>query len=195
MLKIIGIIYLLILNVTEISMFFQHVYDKTLSQGSYVIGCQATGEALVIDAKRDVDTYLQIARHNGLRITHVTETHIHADFLTGTRELAVLTGAQVLLSDEGGPDWQYEFPHEGLRDGSVFHVGNLSLEVLHTSGHTPESISFLLRDHPATDEPVMLFTGDFVFVGDVGRPDLLETAAGVAGSKEVGAREMYGALE
>ena len=194
MLKIIGIIYLLILNVTEISMFFQHVYDKTLSQGSYVIGCQATGEALVIDAKRDVDTYQKIAKQNGLKITHVTETHIHADFLTGTRELAALTNAQVLLSDEGGPDWQYEFPHEGLRDGSVFKVGNLSFEVMHTPGHTPESISFLLRDHPATDEPVMLFTGDFVFVGDVGRPDLLEEAAGLAGTKEICARDMHQAL-
>jgi len=176
-------------------MFFQHIYDKTLSQGSYLIGCQKTGEALVIDAKRDVDTYITLAKQNGLRITHVTETHIHADFLTGTRELAALTGAEIFLSDEGGPDWQYEFPHTGLRDGSVFHVGNLSLEVIHTPGHTPESISFLLRDHPATDEPVMLFTGDFVFVGDVGRPDLLETAAGLTGTKEQGAQEMYAALK
>lgn len=176
-------------------MFFQHIYDKTLSQGSYLIGCQKTGEALVIDPKRDVDTYLQIAKQNGLRISHVTETHIHADFLTGTRELSALTGAEILLSDEGGADWQYEFPHTGLRDGSVFKVGNLSLEVIHTPGHTPESISFLLRDHPATDEPVMLFTGDFVFVGDVGRPDLLETAAGLSGTKEHGAQEMYAALK
>lgn len=176
-------------------MFFQHIYDKTLAQGSYLLGCQQTGEALVIDAKRDVDTYITIAKQNGLRISHVTETHIHADFLTGTRELSALTGAEILLSDEGGVDWQYEFPHTGLRDGSVFHVGNLSLEVIHTPGHTPESISFLLRDHPATDEPVMLFTGDFVFVGDVGRPDLLETAAGLSGTKEQGAQQMYAALK
>ncbi|WP_257657066.1 MBL fold metallo-hydrolase [Parapedobacter lycopersici] len=175
-------------------MFFQHIYDKSLAQGSYLIGCQATGEAIVIDAKRDVDTYLDIAKQNGLRITHLTETHIHADFLSGTRELEALTGAAMHLSDEGGPDWQYEFPHEGLREGSVIKVGNLSLEVIHTPGHTPESISFLLRDHPATDEPVMLFTGDFVFVGDVGRPDLLEKAAGLVGTQDIGARELFQSL-
>lgn len=172
-------------------MFFQHIYDKTLAQASYLIGCQKTGESIVIDAKRDVDTYLDIAKQNNLRITHITETHIHADFLTGSRELAKLTGAQLYLSDEGGEGWLYEFPHIGLKDGSVIKVGNLTLKVLHTPGHTPESISFLLTDHPASNEPVMLFTGDFVFVGDVGRPDLLEKAAGIQGTKEAGAKEMY----
>lgn len=176
-------------------MFFQHVYDKSLAQGSYLIGCQATGEAIVIDAKRDIDTYLEIAKENNLRITHLTETHIHADFLCGSRELAAVTGAQMYLSDEGGEGWQYEFPHVGLKDGDVITVGNLSLKVLHTPGHTPESISFLLTDHPATDEPVMLFTGDFVFVGDIGRPDLLEKAAGFTGTKEVGARQMFQSLK
>lgn len=176
-------------------MFFQHVYDKTLAQSSYVIGCQATGEAVVIDAQRDVDIYLDIARQNNLRITHITETHIHADFLCGSRELAAITGAALYLSDEGGPDWQYEFPHNGLREGDVLNVGNLSLEVMHTPGHTPESISFLLTDHPATDEPVMVFTGDFVFVGDIGRPDLLEKAAGLMGTKEAGARQMFQSLK
>lgn len=172
-------------------MFFQHIYDKTLAQASYLIGCQKTGESIVIDAKRDVDTYLEIAKLNNLKITHITETHIHADFLTGSRELAKLTGAQMYLSDEGGEGWLYEFPHVGLKDGSVIKVGNLTLKVMHTPGHTPESISFLLTDHPASNEPVMLFTGDFVFVGDVGRPDLLEKAAGFAGTKEAGAKEMY----
>lgn len=172
-------------------MFFQHIYDKTLAQASYLVGCQKTGESIVIDAKRDVDTYLEVAKQNNLRITHITETHIHADFLTGSRELAKLTGAQMYLSDEGGPDWQYEFPHIGLKEGSTIVVGNLTLQVIHTPGHTPESISFLLTDHPASAEPVMLFTGDFVFVGDVGRPDLLEKAAGIEGTKEAGAKEMY----
>lgn len=176
-------------------MFFQHVYDKSLAQGSYVVGCQATGEAIVIDAQRDTDIYLEIAKQNKLRITHITETHIHADFLCGSRELAAATGAKMYLSDEGGEDWQYEFPHEGLKDGDIIQVGNLSLEVMHTPGHTPESISFLLRDHPATDEPVMVFTGDFVFVGDIGRPDLLEKAAGIAGTKEEGARQMFESLK
>lgn len=176
-------------------MFFQQIYDKTLAQASYFIGCQATSEAIVIDAKRDVDTYLEIARQNNMRITHVVETHIHADFLAGTRELAALTGASMYLSDEGGPDWQYAFAHKGLRDGDRLFVGNLSLEVLHTPGHTPESISLLLRDHPSSDAPVMVFTGDFVFVGDVGRPDLLEEVVGVAGSKEEGAAELFRSLQ
>lgn len=176
-------------------MFFKHIYDTSLAQGSYLIGCQAKGEAIVIDAKRDVDTYLEIAKENNLTITHITETHIHADFLSGSRELAEITGAKMYLSDEGGPDWQYEFPHEGLKHGDKIKVGNLTLEVIHTPGHTPESISFLLTDHPATDEPVMIFTGDFVFVGDIGRPDLLEKAAGISGTQEKGAHEMYQSVQ
>ena len=176
-------------------MFFKHIYDKSLAQGSYLIGCQATGEAVVVDAKRDVDTYIELAKQNNLRITHITETHIHADFLSGSRELAELTGATLYLSDEGGEDWQYQFEHVGLRNGDVIKVGNLTLEVLHTPGHTPESISFLLTDHPATEEPVMVLTGDFVFVGDIGRPDLLEKAAGIIGTKEVGAKQMFQSLK
>ncbi|MGC1241636.1 MAG: MBL fold metallo-hydrolase [Chryseosolibacter sp.] len=172
-------------------MYFQHVYDKSLAQASYFIGCQKAGVAMVIDPKRDVDTYLEIAQQNNMKITHVAETHIHADFLSGARELAALTGAQLYLSDEGGPEWQYEFPHVGLKDGDVINVGNLKFEVLHTPGHTPESISFLLTDKPASPEPVMLFTGDFVFVGDIGRPDLLEKAAGLKGTMDAGAKQMY----
>lgn len=176
-------------------MFFQHVYDKSLAQASYVIGCQAKGVAMVIDAKRDIDTYLDIAKQNNLKITHIAETHIHADFLAGSRELAAATGAQMYLSDEGGPDWQYEFEHHGLKDGDVITVGNLTFEVIHTPGHTPESISFLLTDTPASKEPVMLFTGDFVFVGDIGRPDLLEAAAGIVGSRDEGAAQMYQSIK
>lgn len=176
-------------------MFFQQIYDESLAQASYLIGCQKTGEAIVIDAQRDVDIYLEIARRNHLSITHVAETHIHADFLCGSRELAAITGATMYLSDEGGPDWQYGFPHTGLKDGDEIKVGNLGLKVMHTPGHTPESISFLLTDYPATDLPVMLFTGDFVFVGDIGRPDLLEKAAGITGTKEIGAQQMFQSLK
>lgn len=175
-------------------MYFQHVFDKSLAQRSYFIGCQATGEAIVIDAQRDIDVYLAIAKDNNLRITHIAETHIHADFLCGSRELAAATGAKMYLSNEGGLDWQYEFSHVGLNDGNIIKVGNLTLEVLHTPGHTPESISFLLTDHPATDQPIMIFTGDFVFVGDIGRPDLLEKAAGLIGTKEIGAKQMFQSL-
>ncbi|MFN8357889.1 MAG: MBL fold metallo-hydrolase [Spirosomataceae bacterium] len=176
-------------------MFFQHIYDKTLAQASYLVGCQKTGESIVIDPKRDIDTYLEIAKQNGLRITHITETHIHADFLSGARELAAVTGATMYLSDEGGEEWQYEFDHVGLKNGDVITVGNLTLQVIHTPGHTPESISFLLTDKPASLLPVMLFTGDFVFVGDIGRPDLLEKAAGIKGTKDVGARQMYQSIQ
>ena len=176
-------------------MFFQHVYDKSLAQASYFIGCQKAGVAMVIDPKRDVDTYLEIAKQNNMTITHVAETHIHADFLSGARELAALTGAKMYLSDEGGPDWQYQFQHEGAKDGDVIKMGNLTFEVIHTPGHTPESISFLLTDHPASDKPVMLFTGDFVFVGDIGRPDLLEKAAGLKGTQDLGAKQMYQSIQ
>lgn len=176
-------------------MYFEQVYDKTLAQASYFIGCQKAGVALVIDPKRDVDTYIEIAMQNNMKITHIAETHIHADFLSGSRELAALTGARLYLSDEGGPDWQYQFPHFGLKDGDQFKVGNLRIEVLHTPGHTPESISFLLTDLPACDKPVMLFTGDFVFVGDIGRPDLLEKAAGLKGTQDIGAKQMFKSID
>ena len=175
-------------------MLFQHVYDKSLAQASYLIGCQKAGVAAVIDPKRDVDTYIDIAAQNNMKITHIFETHIHADFLSGARELAALTGADMYLSDEGGQDWQYEFQHKGVKDGDKIKMGNLIFEVIHTPGHTPESISFMLTDTPASKEPVMLFTGDFVFVGDVGRPDLLEKAAGLKGTQDAGALQMYDSI-
>jgi hydroxyacylglutathione hydrolase len=177
-------------------MFFKQIYEPGLAHASYMIGCQKTGECLVIDAKRDIDTYLEIAKQERLRITHLTETHIHADFLAGTRELASVTGAPMFLSDEGGSEWQYDYAHQGLRDGDTFMVGNIKVEVMHTPGHTPEHISFLVTDTPAiSDQPIMIFTGDFVFVGDVGRPDLLEKAAGYRGTMEVGARQMWQSLK
>jgi len=176
-------------------MFFQHVYDKSLAQASYFIGCQKAGVAAVIDPKRDVDTYLEIAKQNNMTITHIMETHIHADFLSGARELAALTGGKLYLSDEGGEGWEYEFDHIGLKDGDTFMVGNLKMEVMHTPGHTPESISFLLTDTPASPEPVMFFTGDFVFVGDIGRPDLLEKAAGMTGTMNAGAQQMFKSID
>jgi hydroxyacylglutathione hydrolase len=176
-------------------MFFELVYDKSLAQASYLIGCQAGGVAAVIDPKRDVDTYLNIAKANNMKITHILETHIHADFLSGSRELAALTGAEMYLSDEGDANWKYEFPHNKIKGGDVIKMGNLTFEVIHTPGHTPESVSFLLTDKPASKEPVMLFTGDFVFVGDVGRPDLLEQAAGLVGTQDIGAAQMYDSLK
>jgi hydroxyacylglutathione hydrolase len=179
-------------------MLLKRIYDESLAQASYLIGCPATGEALVVDPNRDVAQYVKAAADEDLTITHVTETHIHADFVSGSRELAKVTGAELLLSDEGGPDWKYAFAKEAdarlLHDGDTFMVGNLKFEVLHTPGHTPEHISFLVTDTPATDKPMGAVTGDFVFVGDVGRPDLLEKAAKIVGTMEAGARTLYRSL-
>lgn len=180
-------------------MYFQRLYDTKLAQASYLIGCQATGESLVVDPNRDVRKYLDAAAAEGLRITHVTETHIHADFVSGARELAQVSGAQLLLSDEGGAEWKYAFAEDAgarlLKDGDHFMVGNIRIDVLHTPGHTPEHISFLITDTPAAAGPWGILTGDFVFVGDVGRPDLLEKAAGVSGTMVDGARILFRSLE
>ena len=176
-------------------MFFERISEKGLAQASYLIGCQATKEAIVIDPKRDIDTYLEIAERENLRITHIAETHIHADFLSGSLELAHATGAKIYLSDEGGSEWQYQFDHIGLTDGDVIKIGNMNLDVIHTPGHTPDHISFILTDLPASSEPSMIFSGDFVFVGDVGRPDLLEKAAGIEGTMIAGAKQMFHSLK
>jgi len=179
-------------------MFFQRFYDETLAQASYLIGCVATGEAIVIDPNRNAAQYVKAAEAEELRITHVTETHIHADFLSGTRELAHLTGAVMYLSDEGGPGWQYAFAREGgavlLEDGAHFMVGNIRLDVLHTPGHTPEHLAFVVTDTAGATGPMGIVTGDFVFVGDVGRPDLLEKAAKVVGSADGAARALWTSL-
>ncbi|MWB94980.1 MBL fold metallo-hydrolase [Flavobacterium sp. GA093] len=177
------------------SYFFERVYDETLAQASFVIGDLNTKEAIVIDPKRDIDTYLEIAKINNLKIIKATETHIHADFLSGSRELAAATGAELLLSDEGGTDWQYQFPHTGLKEGSIIFIGQVEISVMHTPGHTPESITFLVRDTKVPVTPQRAITGDFIFVGDVGRPDLLEKAAGQEGSQELGAKQLYASIQ
>lgn len=175
-------------------MYFKHLYDEDLSQGSYLVGCQASGEAVVVDPRRDVSAYLAEAAANGLRIVAVTETHIHADYLSGARELAQVTGAKLYLSDEGGDDWQYRFEHGPLTHGSVIDVGNVRLTALHTPGHTPEHLSFLITDRALTDQPGYVLTGDFVFVGDVGRPDLLDEAAGYVDTRFAGAERLFASL-
>jgi hydroxyacylglutathione hydrolase len=179
-------------------MIIRNFYDDKLAQASYLVGCAATGEAIVIDPLRDIKQYLDMAEAQNLRITAVTETHIHADYLSGSRELAAATGAHLFLSDEGDDLWKYAYANEPgitlVKDGHVIRVGNLTLKVMHTPGHTPEHISFLLTDHPMSNEPHSLFTGDFVFVGDVGRPDLLERAANFEGTMEAGARTLFRSL-
>ncbi len=179
-------------------MILQRIYDDKLAQASYLIGCAATGDALVIDPLRDSEIYLAAAARERVRITDVTETHIHADFVSGARELAARTGARLHLSAEGGPDWQYGYAETDgailLRDGDRFEVGNIRIDVVHTPGHTPEHLTFVITDGAAADAPLGAATGDFLFVGDVGRPDLLEKAAGVAGTMDAAARTLFHSL-
>jgi hydroxyacylglutathione hydrolase len=179
-------------------MFLKQIYDPGLSQYAYLIGCQRTGEALLIDPQRDIDRYEKIAAENDLGITAVAETHIHADFVSGVREfLGSGENVHAYLSDMGDVDWKYEWARGRkdvtlLMDGDIFNVGNIQIKVLHTPGHTPEHICFLVEDHGGgADEPMALVSGDFIFVGDVGRPDLLESAAGEVGNREPSARKLY----
>jgi hydroxyacylglutathione hydrolase len=182
-------------------MLVRQIFDEKLAQYAYLVGCPATGEAIVIDPERDVDRYVEAARKKGLRLVAAVDTHIHADYLSGLRELAE-RGVKVYASDEGGPDWRYEwligsrYPYQLLKDGDRFQVGNLVFEAVHTPGHTPEHMSYLVVDRGSgADVPIALATGDFVFVGDLGRPDLLETAAGQAGTMEAGARTLFRTLQ
>jgi hydroxyacylglutathione hydrolase len=175
-------------------MFFKQFYDDGLAQASFMIGCQANGTAIVIDPRRDVHAYLEVAERQNLKIVAVTETHIHADFLSGARELAAITGASLHLSDEGGPDWAYQFAYESLRHGSEIKLGNIVIRALHTPGHTPESLSFLVTDGATTNEPGFIITGDFVFVGDVGRPDLIDESAGGIDTRFEAAKQLFASL-
>lgn len=179
-------------------MYFKQFFDKKLAQTSYMIGCQKTQQAIIIDPKRVLKDYEDTATAEGFNITHVTETHIHADFASGLRNAITRFNASAFVSDEGDEEWKYKNMPPGtiyLKDGDTIHVGNVELKVVHTPGHTPESISFVLTDHGGgSDEPMGIFTGDFMFVGDIGRPDLLEEAAKMIGTAEVGANQMYDSL-
>lgn len=179
-------------------MLFVRFYDEPLAQASYLIGCSASGVAVIIDPNRLVDQYIAAAESRGLRIGFVTETHIHADFVSGTRELAARTGARICLSDCGPPEWKYGFGRERdvtlLRDRDAFQVGKVEIRAVHTPGHTPEHLSFLVTDTATAHEPIGIVTGDFVFVNDVGRPDLLEKAARIAGTADTGARQLFRSL-
>ncbi|MEK6511171.1 MBL fold metallo-hydrolase [Myroides odoratimimus] len=177
------------------NLFFQRVFDQSLAQTSYVVGNKQTGEAIVVDPKRDIDTYLKIIKENNLKITRVTETHIHADYLSGTRELAYATGAELILSGETDPDWKYEIPHTPIKDGQQIIMGTILIEAMHTPGHTPESLTFLITDLSVSKYQQKALTGDFIFVGDVGRPDLLEKVAGQVGSQNIGAKQLYESIK
>ncbi|MEC1354753.1 rhodanese-like domain-containing protein [Bacillus sonorensis] len=181
-------------------MLLKYFYDERLAQASYLVGCQTSKQAVVIDPARNIAPYIEAAEKHGMSIVGALETHIHADFVSGARELAETLNATLYLSDEGGQDWKYQYvdhlPHRLLKDGDDVKIGNLIFEVIHTPGHTPESLSFILTDGGGhADQPMGIFTGDFVFADDIGRPDLLEKVAGAQGAANAGAHEMFESLE
>ena len=150
-------------------MILETVTSEGLAHLSYVVGDESAGTCVVIDPRRDVDVYLKTARKHSMRVTHVLETHIHADFVSGSRELAAQTGAVICASANG----EYGFEHQPLTERDAVTVGALSLRVLEAPGHTPEHICFLVSGGKGSAEPWAVFTGDTLFAGEVGRPDLL----------------------
>jgi hydroxyacylglutathione hydrolase len=150
-------------------MILERIASEGLAQYSYLVGDETAGVCAVIDPRRDVEVYLERARHHQVQITHILETHIHADFVSGSLELAARTGAPVYVGATG----EVDFEHEPLHDGQELNLGDYTLEVLHTPGHTPEHVIFLISGGTGADAPWGLFTGDTLFAGDVGRPDLL----------------------
>lgn len=160
-------------------MYLQQFFVDGLGCASYLVGCEARGLAAVIDPERNVQTYIEAAQARGLQITHIIETHLHADHVSGNTDLAARTGAQIYIHQAAG----VEFPHQPLNDGDMLELGAVRIAVRHTPGHTPESITLLLSDTTRSDQPWMALTGDLLFVGDIGRPDLVghEAARGLAG--------------
>ena len=182
-------------------MLVRQIADPKLAQFAYLVGCPRSGEAIVIDPERDVDRYFEEAERHKLRLVAAVDTHIHADYLSGLRAMAE-RGLLVYASKEGGPDWQYEwledspYRHRLLGHGDKFSIGFIEFQAVHTPGHTPEHLSYLIRDSGSgATEFIALASGDFVFVGDVGRPDLLERAAGQVGVMEPAARAQFASIQ
>ncbi|HEX6475744.1 MAG TPA: molybdopterin-dependent oxidoreductase [Acidimicrobiales bacterium] len=165
----------------------QH-YLACLSQASYLVGDETTGRAVVVDPKRDIGEYLEEAAARSLRIERVIETHVHADFLSGHLELAAETGADICYGEAASVD----FDIEALRDGERISLGDVTLQVLATPGHTPESICIVVYEHGEDTVPYGVLTGDTLFVGDVGRPDLFASGGGL--SADALARALYQSL-
>ncbi len=168
-------------------MYFQQYYLDCLSHASYLIGDEGTGRAVVVDPQRDVAQYLADAEAHGLAIERVIETHFHADFLSGHLELARATGAVISYAEGAAAD----YPIEGLAHGQRLPLGQVALEIRHTPGHTPESLSVVVYERDGDDVPYGVLTGDTLFIGDVGRPDLL---ASVGVSADELARRLYHSL-
>ncbi len=149
-------------------MYFNQIAVSGLGCFSYVIGCPGAKAMAVVDPKRDVQDYLDISREEGMRITHIFNTHVHADHVSGDQELRSATDADIYIH-ESAP---VEYRHKDLADGDVFEIGAAKIQVLHTPGHTPNAVSLLVTDTVRSPDPQMLLTGDLLFVGDIGRPDL-----------------------
>lgn len=157
-------------------MFFHQRFIPGLAIASYMVGDEKAKSVAVIDPTRDVDEYVRIAKEEGLHITHILETHVHADYVSGSAELKARLGGEpkVVVSGMGGKEWTPPYADQVVSDGDEVKLGNIRLKAIHTPGHTPEHVTWALYDDTrSSDTPWMLFTGDFVFVGDVGRPDLL----------------------
>jgi len=169
-------------------MYFAQHYLDCLSQASYVVGDTGTGQAVVVDPRRDVQEYLDDAAEHGLRIVGVINTHFHADFLSGHLELAAATGAWIGY----GSLAQTEFDSRALADGERIELGGVVLEIMHTPGHTPESISVLVYEHADDEVAYGVLTGDALFIGDVGRPDLLASVGVTA--QDLG-RQLYDSVQ
>ena len=150
-------------------MYFEQFHLGCLALDSYMLASE--GEAVVVDPQRDVDIYLKAAEQHGVKIKHIFETHLHADFVSGHKELAARTGAKIYIGPNGGA----KVRHVEVHDGFELHVGNIRITVLETPGHTPESICLVVTDHEKFSNPWAVLTGDTLFVGDVGRPDLSGT--------------------
>jgi hydroxyacylglutathione hydrolase len=150
-------------------MYFEQFYLTCLAHASYMIGSE--GEAAVVDPQRDVDLYLKAAEEQSLKIRHIFETHLHADFVSGHKELAARTGAKIYI----GAQANAEFPHVALTDGFEVKMGAVRLRTLETPGHTPESVCLVITDEEKSAQPSAVLTGDSLFIGDVGRPDLSRT--------------------
>jgi len=180
-------------------MIFRRLYHDRLAQASYLIACEATRRAIVIDPLRDPARYVEAAAFDDVRIELVAETHVHADFLSGAEALAGEAGAELLLSAEGGDEGTTarlrRTGARGLRHGESLSLGRVRLDVRHTPGHTPEHIVFVVTDEATSDLAVGIVSGDFLFVGDVGRPDLLERAVGIEGSMRRSAAELFRSLQ
>lgn len=149
-------------------MYFKQITVPGMGCNSYVIGCPGARQAVVVDPKRDVQEYMDISRDEGMKITHIIETHVHADHVSGNQELKSRTGADIYYSEHA----PVAFEHKKLKEGDVIEFGMLKLEVLYTPGHTPNSISVLVTDKARANVPWMILTGDLLFVGSIGRPDL-----------------------